>query len=82
MHEVSPDEGVPQVIEDEATRRGFARTSLARREIPAPPGRALRFSCGEAVAIPDRLAPCPPCGGARLLATGRDAKKIKDLEVA
>jgi hydrogenase nickel incorporation protein HypA/HybF len=44
------------------------------------PGRAWCFDCGQAVAIDDRLAPCPHCGGGRLLPQGGDEMRIKDME--
>lgn len=46
------------------------------------PGRATCFDCGQDVEIDDRLDPCPRCGGGRLLPTGGDDMRIKDLEVA
>lgn len=45
------------------------------------PGRAMCYDCGEEVEIDDRLAPCPKCGGARLMPTGGDEMRIKDMEV-
>lgn len=45
------------------------------------PGRAMCYDCAEEVEIDDRLAPCPRCGGGRLLPTGGDEMRIKDLEV-
>lgn len=74
-------------VETAALRFGFdvvARGTVAegaRLDIDEMPGRAICFSCGETVDIPDRLAPCPLCGGTRLLATGGDDMTIKDLEV-
>ncbi|MEL6196213.1 MAG: hydrogenase maturation nickel metallochaperone HypA [Pseudomonadota bacterium] len=46
------------------------------------PGRATCFDCAADVEIEDRLAPCPRCGGGRLMPTGGDEMRIKDLEVA
>jgi len=45
------------------------------------PGKALCFDCGEKVEIDDRLAPCPLCGGTRLLPEGGDEMRIRDMEV-
>lgn len=45
------------------------------------PGRATCFDCTKEVEIDDRLAPCPECGGGRLLPSGGDEMRIKDLEV-
>ena len=44
------------------------------------PGRALCYDCGHEVEIDDRLAPCPDCGGGRLMPNGGDEMRIKDLE--
>ncbi len=46
------------------------------------PGKAMCFDCGEEVEIEDRLDPCPNCGGGRLMPTGGDEMRIKDLEAA
>lgn len=45
------------------------------------PGRALCYGCGETVEIDDRFAPCPSCGSAKLIPSGGDEMRIKDLEV-
>lgn len=45
------------------------------------PGRAQCFDCGETVEIDDRLAPCPLCGGTRLLPEAGDEMRIRDMEV-
>lgn len=45
------------------------------------PASALCFDCDKTVAIDDRLAPCPLCGGGRLLPEGGDDLRIKDMEV-
>jgi hydrogenase nickel incorporation protein HypA/HybF len=44
------------------------------------PGRATCFDCGREVQIEDRLAPCPNCGSGKLMPTGGDEMRIKDLE--
>lgn len=46
------------------------------------PGKAMCFDCGAEVEIEDRLAPCPLCGGGKLMPTGGDEMRIKDLEAA
>ena len=46
------------------------------------PGRATCFECGAQVEIADRLSPCPNCGSGKLMPTGGDEMRIKDLEVA
>lgn len=45
------------------------------------PGRALCYDCAHEVEIADRLAPCPDCGGGKLLPVGGTEMRIKDLEV-
>ncbi|MQQ07263.1 hydrogenase maturation nickel metallochaperone HypA [Epibacterium sp. SM1979] len=45
------------------------------------PGRAMCYDCAQEVEIDDRLAPCPKCGGGRLMPMGGDEMRIKDLEV-
>jgi len=54
----------------------------ATLEIIDLPGVALCYDCAEPVEIDDRLAPCPRCGGGRLLPQGGDEMRIKNLEVA
>ena len=49
--------------------------------IDETPGTALCFDCGQTVAIPERLSPCPACGGGRLLPNGGDAMRVKDIAV-
>ena len=44
------------------------------------PGRAACWDCGHDVEIDDRLAPCPDCGGGKLMPTGGGEMRIKDLE--
>jgi hydrogenase nickel incorporation protein HypA/HybF len=44
------------------------------------PGRAMCFDCAHEVEIDDRLSPCPDCGGGKLMPTGGDEMRIKDLE--
>ncbi len=46
------------------------------------PGPALCYDCMKTVEIDDRLAPCPDCGGGKLMPQGGDEMRIKDLEVA
>jgi hydrogenase nickel incorporation protein HypA/HybF len=53
----------------------------ARLEMIDLPGRAMCYDCVEEVEIDDRLAPCPKCGGGKLMPNGGDEMRIKDLEV-
>ena len=45
------------------------------------PGKAMCYDCAHEVEIDDRLAPCPDCGGGKLMPTAGDEMRIKDLEV-
>jgi hydrogenase nickel incorporation protein HypA/HybF len=45
------------------------------------PGRAHCFDCGQEVTLDHRLDPCPVCGGGRVMPTGGDELRVKDLEV-
>ena len=45
------------------------------------PGRAMCYDCMHEVEIENRLDPCPDCGGGRLMPTGGDEMRIKDMEV-
>ncbi|CUH75911.1 hydrogenase maturation nickel metallochaperone HypA [Tropicibacter naphthalenivorans] len=45
------------------------------------PGKAMCYDCMHEVEIPERLAPCPDCGGGKLMPTGGEEMRIKDLEV-
>jgi hydrogenase nickel incorporation protein HypA/HybF len=53
----------------------------ARLEMIDLPGRAMCYDCLKPVEIDDRLAPCPLCGGGRLLPEGGDEMRIRDMEV-
>ena len=44
-------------------------------------GCAMCYDCMKEVEIDDRLSPCPECGSGRLMPTGGDEMRIKDLEV-
>ncbi len=54
----------------------------ARLDMIDLPGRATCFDCGADVEIEDRLALCPACGSGKLMPTGGDEMRIKDLETA
>ena len=74
-------------VEKSALEFGFAevmRGSVAdgaRLQIVDLPGHARCYDCVKIVAIADRLAPCPDCGGGRLLPEGGDEMRIKEMEV-
>ena len=46
------------------------------------PGKAMCFDCAKEVEIEERLQPCPTCGGGKLMPTGGDEMRVKDLEAA
>lgn len=75
-------------VEAEALRFGFAvvakgsRAEGARLDIVETPGRGTCLDCGTPAEMADRLDPCPACGGVRLVPTGGDEMRIRDLEVA
>ncbi|MFV0359472.1 hydrogenase maturation nickel metallochaperone HypA [Tropicimonas sp.] len=45
------------------------------------PGKAMCYDCAREVELSARLDPCPECGGGRLLPTGGDEMRIRDMEV-
>lgn len=45
------------------------------------PGRAMCYDCMKDVHLNDRLAPCPECGGEKLMPVAGDEMRIKNLEV-
>ena len=53
----------------------------ARLDIVDVPGKAMCYDCGAPKELSHRLAPCPDCGGGRLMPVSGDELKIKDLEV-
>jgi len=53
----------------------------ARLEMVDLPGRAMCYDCMVEVEIDDRLAPCPRCGGGKLMPVAGDEMRIKDMEV-
>ena len=56
-------------------------TSGAEMKIVRAPGQAHCLDCGDTVPLADRLAPCPRCGGARLVITGGEEMRVKEMEV-
>ncbi len=53
----------------------------ARLEMIDLPGRAMCCDCLQTVELADRFAPCPRCGGGKLIPNGGDEMRIKDMEV-
>lgn len=53
----------------------------ATLDILEPGGRAWCMSCDETVEIARRGDPCPICGGFRLMVTGGQDLRLKELEV-
>ena len=61
-----------------------ARGSLAEGatiEIREPAGTAYCLDCETSVSIAARGAPCPTCGGDKLLVVGGDEMRLKEMEV-
>lgn len=65
----------------EVVMRGSVAEGAALEMIDLP-GKAMCFDCAKEVEIEDRLQPCPICGGGKLMPTGGDEMRIKDLEAA
>ncbi len=65
----------------DAVMRGSVAEGAAL-EVLDIPGKAMCFDCGKEVDLEDRLDPCPNCGGGKLMPTGGDDMRIKDLEAA
>lgn len=53
----------------------------ARLDIERAPGQAWCLACNKSVAVAERYAPCPECGGYDIRITGGEQMRIKDLEV-
>jgi hydrogenase nickel incorporation protein HypA/HybF len=53
----------------------------ATLEIHEPEGAAYCLDCEATVAISERAAPCPGCGGFKLLVQGGDEMRLKEMEV-
>lgn len=64
---------------DVATRGGPAEGALL--EIRRPPGTAWCTDCAASRAIAARGDACPACGGHKVLVTGGDDLRLKELEV-
>ncbi|MFG1358566.1 hydrogenase maturation nickel metallochaperone HypA/HybF [Xanthobacter pseudotagetidis] len=74
-------------VEVEALRFGFdivmagSPAEGAELVVLEEEGTGWCFDCCETVPLAHRLAPCPRCGGERLVPNGGTEMKIKDLEV-
>lgn len=64
---------------DVATRGGPAEG--AALELVRPPGSAWCADCSAPVALAARGDGCPRCGGHKLLVTGGEELRLKELEV-
>ena len=75
-------------VEPQALEFGFgvaSRGTLAEGaalEIERPPGEAFCMACEATVPLAQRFDPCPRCGGHRLVVTGGEEMRVKELEVA
>ena len=63
------------------SRRAAARPRAPRWIFWSPKGTAYCLDCETSVAIAARGAPCPRCGGAKLLVQGGDEMRLKEMEV-
>jgi hydrogenase nickel incorporation protein HypA/HybF len=87
VRRVTLEIGAFAAVEQEALRFGFdavMRGTLAEGavlEILDLPGRALCYDCRKVVVLPNRLSPCPACGGDVLMPQGGDEMRIKTMEV-
>jgi len=74
-------------VEKQALRFAFdvvMRGSVAEDavlELIDLPGQAMCYDCMKEVEINTRLAPCPDCGGGRLMPVSGDEMRIRDMEV-
>lgn len=64
----------------DAVSRGTLAEGAAL-EIERPAGQAWCLACERTVAVAERFDPCPACGGHRMLLTGGDEMRVKELEV-
>lgn len=53
----------------------------ATLEILEPEGTAYCLDCETSVPISERGAPCPRCGGGKLLVQGGDEMRLREMEV-
>lgn len=53
----------------------------AQVEIRTPPGSAHCFGCAKDIVIARRGDGCPECGSHRLIVTGGEDMKVKEMEV-
>jgi len=53
----------------------------ATLEFLEPTGTAYCLDCEMSLSISSRGAPCPRCGGAKLLVQGGDEMRLKEMEV-
>jgi hydrogenase nickel incorporation protein HypA/HybF len=71
-------EALVQAIE--VASMGGAHQGL-RLVIERPMGAAHCMACGSAAVLASRAEPCPACGSHKLLVTGGEGLRLKDLEV-
>ena len=58
-----------------------SRAEGARLDIVLVPGAGWCFDCERKVALAERFAPCPDCGGSRVRMTDGDELRVRELEV-
>lgn len=64
----------------EAATKG-SRADGATLEITTPPGEAWCMDCAETVSITRRGDGCPLCGGHKLMVTGGEEMRLKEMEI-
>lgn len=64
----------------DAATRG-TRAEGAAFDIVIVPGQGRCESCGRAVRLAERFAPCPECGGERVRMTAGDELRLIEMEV-
>lgn len=79
--------GALSCVDPHALEFGFSAASKntcaegARLEIRVPPGTARCFGCNQDVTVSRRGEGCPSCGSHRLIVTGGEDMRVKEMEV-
>ena len=64
----------------EAVSRGTIAEG-ARMQIDRVAGAGWCFDCSRTVALPERYAPCPDCGGRHVEVTAGEEMRVREMEV-
>jgi hydrogenase nickel incorporation protein HypA/HybF len=87
VHVVVLEIGALACAEPEAMRFCFDVVSRgtpaegARLDIVQVPGAGTCRDCGHGMAVTERFAACPRCGGHRVRMIGGDALRVREMEV-